>query len=127
MSTATLEAPAAVTAAPTVPARHTRGPGLARGVGRLVRRSAAVVLFLLLWEYGTQYLLDPARKVFLPPLHVVLQAWWGLVESGQLRVRLALGKSDAHRGPRKVSERRRSAELCGVMIMPPSPCRRAGS
>ena len=89
MSTATLEAPAAVTVTPAVPARHTRGRGLARGVGRFVRRSAAVVLFLLLWEYGTQYLLDPARKVFLPPLHVVLQAWWGLVESGQLQQHVA--------------------------------------
>jgi NitT/TauT family transport system permease protein len=54
-----------------------------------VRRSAAVVLFLLLWEFGTQYLLDPARRVFLPPLHEVLQAWWGLVESGQLQQHVA--------------------------------------
>ncbi|MGZ4775219.1 MAG: ABC transporter permease [Oryzihumus sp.] len=57
-------------------------------LGRGARRSAAVVLFLLLWELGPQYLLDPARKVFLPPLHVVLQAWWGLVEDGQLQQHL---------------------------------------
>lgn len=101
MSTATLD-PARDLTAPTnldpaprasvaqqVATRHTRGHGLARGVGRLVRRSAAVVLFLLLWEYGTQYLLDPARKVFLPPLHEVLQAWWGLVQSGQLQQHVA--------------------------------------
>ena len=36
--------------------------GSALGVGQLVRRSAAVVLFLLLWEFGPQYLLDPARQ-----------------------------------------------------------------
>ena len=89
MSTATLEAPSAVTVTPTASTRHTRGHGLARSVGRLTRRSAAVVLFLLLWEYGTQYLLDPARRVFLPPLHEVLQAWWGLVESGQLQQHVA--------------------------------------
>ena len=81
MSTAILdaEAPPAVTVTPTAPARHTRGHGLTRSVGRLVRRSAAVVLFLLLWEYGTQYLLDPARKVFLPPLYEVAA---GLVGAG---------------------------------------------
>jgi NitT/TauT family transport system permease protein len=69
--------------------RHTVAAGAAQRLGRGVRRSAAVVLFLLLWEYGTQYLLDPARKVFLPPLHVVLQAWWGLVEDGQLQQHVA--------------------------------------
>ena len=69
--------------------RHTVAAGAAHRIGRGVRRSAAVVLFLLLWEYGTQYLLDPARKVFLPPLHVVLQAWWGLVEDGQLQQHVA--------------------------------------
>ena len=87
MSTAILEAETLPTGTvtPTPTTRHTRGRGLAGGAGRLVRRSAAVVLFLLLWEYGTQYLLDPARKVFLPPLHEVLRAWWGLAESGQLQ------------------------------------------
>ena len=77
-------------ARPDKPAtRHTVAAGAAHRIGRGVRRSAAVVLFLLLWEYGTQYLLDPARKVFLPPLHVVLQAWWGLVEDGQLQQHVA--------------------------------------
>lgn len=65
--------------------RHTWWGGAKRRLGQGTRRSAAIVLFLLLWEYGTQYALDPARKVFLPPLHVVLQAWWGLVQSGQLQ------------------------------------------
>ncbi|WP_457256545.1 ABC transporter permease [Pedococcus sp. P5_B7] len=69
--------------------RHTWSGGAAGRLGGVVRRSAAVVLFLLLWEFGTQYLLDPARRVFLPPLHEVLLAWWGLVESGQLQQHVA--------------------------------------
>jgi NitT/TauT family transport system permease protein len=50
-----------------------------------IRRSAAVVLFLLFWEFGARYLLDAQRQVFLPPLHEVLQALWGLVKNGQLQ------------------------------------------
>jgi NitT/TauT family transport system permease protein len=95
MSTATLDpartlTDAAQPAASEPPAAkegrdRARGGGTLRSAGRLVRRSAAIVLFLLLWEYGAQYLLDPARRVFLPPLHEVLQAGWGLVQSGQLQ------------------------------------------
>jgi NitT/TauT family transport system permease protein len=84
-----LDPPSEVSTTGKVPTRHTRWARGTRRLGRVVRRSAAIVLFLLLWEYGTQYLLDPARKVFLPPLHEVLQAWWGLVQSGQLQQHVA--------------------------------------
>jgi len=60
----------------------------ARSAGRVVRRSTAVGLFLLLWELGPEHLLDSQRRVFLPPLHEVLHAWWALVENGQLREHL---------------------------------------
>ena len=85
LDTTHLGAPPEASTAEEASTRHTRPGGAARRLGRVVRRWAAVVLFLLLWEYGTQYLLDPARKVFLPPLHVVLGAWWGLARSGQLQ------------------------------------------
>lgn len=100
MSTATVDTtsttadtPAGRRPAPAAPgsAAATAVPGPHRvllALGRGLRRSVAVALFLLLWELGPQYLLDPARKVFLPPLHVVLQAWWGLVEDGQLQQHL---------------------------------------
>ncbi|WP_270889537.1 ABC transporter permease [Pedococcus sp. 5OH_020] len=88
-----LGASAGPTLTGAVTPRHTRARRVTRGIGRLARRSAAVVLFLLLWEYGTQHLLDPARKVFLPPLHEVLQAWWGLVQSGQLQQHVAASLS----------------------------------
>ncbi|MCT1619174.1 ABC transporter permease [Janibacter hoylei] len=70
---------------PAAPTRTRRALGALRTGAR---RSAAVVLFLLLWEYGTQYLLEPTRRVFLPPLHVVLEALWDLVRTGQLQEHL---------------------------------------
>lgn len=95
MSTATLSpstpttegAPpsAPVTQVPEAPSVRARTLGAVR-TG--IRRSAAVVLFLLLWEFGTQYLLQPDIKVFLPPLHVVLQAWWDLAATGELQQHL---------------------------------------
>jgi NitT/TauT family transport system permease protein len=54
----------------------------------VLRRCTAVGLFLLLWELGPEHLLDAQRRVFLPPLHEVLHAWWGLVENGQLQEHL---------------------------------------
>lgn len=89
MSTATLtqptttasEAPSSepVVEVPAPPSARRRALGVLR-TG--IRRSAAVVLFLLLWEFGTQYLLEPSRKVFLPPLHIVLEALWDLTRTG---------------------------------------------
>lgn len=91
MSTATLSTPTTTDDAPAV-APVPRAPSAARraaGIGRTgVRRSAAVVAFLLLWELGPQYLLESSRAVFLPPLHVVLEALWDLVRTGQLQEHL---------------------------------------
>ncbi|MEX1907994.1 ABC transporter permease [Janibacter sp. Y6] len=91
MSTATLTTPTTTDDAPAV-APVPRAPsaaGRAAGIGRTgIRRSAAVVAFLLLWELGPQYLLESSRAVFLPPLHVVLEALWDLVRTGQLQEHL---------------------------------------
>lgn len=72
-----------------VPAAPSAGRRILGAARTGVRRSAAVVLFLLLWEYGTQYLLQPTVQVFLPPLHVVLEALWDLIRTGQLQEHLA--------------------------------------
>lgn len=94
MSTATLSQPTTAPAeAPpsstvTVPEVPSRTQRVVSALRTGVRRSAAVVLFLLLWEFGTQYLLEPTRKVFLPPLHVVLGALWDLARTGQLQEHL---------------------------------------
>ncbi|GAA4347691.1 ABC transporter permease [Angustibacter luteus] len=63
-----------------------------RGLRRALRvawHSAALVAFLVLWELAPLYLMDSSRRVFLPPLHQVLQATWGLIETGQLQQHLA--------------------------------------
>ncbi|WP_201468102.1 ABC transporter permease [Janibacter melonis] len=92
MSTATLTTPTATTDDAPAVAPVPQAPSAARraaGIGRTgVRRSAAVVAFLLLWELGPQYLLESSRAVFLPPLHVVLEALWDLVRTGQLQEHL---------------------------------------
>lgn len=94
MSTATLSQPttAPAEAPPSstviVPEAPSRTQRVVSSLRTGVRRSAAVVLFLLLWEFGTQYLLEPTRKVFLPPLHVVLGALWELARTGQLQEHL---------------------------------------
>lgn len=48
-------------------------------------KSLAVLLFLALWEFGPQYLAGPSTRVFLPPLHEVLDAGARLVDTGQLQ------------------------------------------
>lgn len=52
-------------------------------------KSAAVLLFLALWEFGPQYLASESTRVFLPPLHEVLAAGAALVSTGQLQNHLA--------------------------------------
>lgn len=92
MSTATLTAPTTTTDDTPAVASVPQAPSAARravGIGRTgIRRSAAVVAFLLLWELGPQYLLESSRAVFLPPLHVVLEALWDLMRTGQLQEHL---------------------------------------
>jgi len=53
-------------------------------IGRGMWKSAAIGLFLLLWEFGPNHLLDGQTRVFLPPLHEDLQAAWRLIQNGQL-------------------------------------------
>jgi NitT/TauT family transport system permease protein len=86
------------TIAVVAPPDKARRPVLRRTVrlaGRAVWKSAAIGLFALLWEFGPRYLLDPATRVFLPPLHEDLQAWWHLARTGALsdHLRASLGRS----------------------------------
>jgi NitT/TauT family transport system permease protein len=96
--TSTLDAPPSRAVART-PTQITTSADSARLVPRLVRRgarlvgevawkSAAIVLFLLLWEFGPKYLIDQQTRVFLPPLHDDLQATWRLVQNGQMQSHL---------------------------------------
>ena len=76
-------------------ASHTSWTGAAglqdgvRRAGRAIWGSGAIILFLLLWELGPIYLAPASARVFLPPLHVVLEALASLVEKGQLQNHLA--------------------------------------
>ena len=54
----------------------------ARFIGAAVRRSAAIGVLLAVWEILPR--LDVVDPTFLPPLSVVLKAWWGLAASGEL-------------------------------------------
>jgi len=68
---------------------------LIRWLALSVWRFTAVGLFLLLWEFGPQYLLDQQTMVFLPPLHAVLQAGAQLWQQGQLQEDLTASLSRA--------------------------------
>lgn len=48
----------------------------------LFKKSAVIILFLLTWELAPR--LGLADRAFLPPLSVVLVAWWQLLVSGEL-------------------------------------------
>jgi NitT/TauT family transport system permease protein len=60
-----------------------------RRPARLLWASSAIIVFLLLWEFAPTYLADSSTRVFLPPLHEVLQAGIGLVQNGQLQANAA--------------------------------------
>jgi NitT/TauT family transport system permease protein len=49
---------------------------------KFVRRSVAIVVFLLLWELLPRY--GPLDPVFVPPLSEVIGAWWTLLTNGVL-------------------------------------------
>lgn len=58
-----------------------------RLAGRLrstLYRSGAIIGFLLVWELVPQFVLEPSSRVFLPPLHEVLQALGKMIASGDL-------------------------------------------
>jgi NitT/TauT family transport system permease protein len=105
----TINAPGAGTAAATSGATGASSLGavetpsyLRRSAGRAVRllgraiwKSAAIALFLLLWEFAPNHLLSESTSVFLPPFHVVAQAWWHLLQDGTTLVqfRASIGRS----------------------------------
>jgi len=97
MATDTLLAvePMIATIAPSEKAQRRILRRSVRLLGRAVWKSAAIGLFALLWEFGPRYLLDPSTRVFLPPLHEDLQAWWQLARTGALsdHLRASLGRS----------------------------------
>jgi len=77
--------PVETPAGPVVARERIRIGRIGRLLGRAIWKSAAIGLFALLWEFGPKYLLDPSTRVFLPPLHKDLQAWWHLAQSGALQ------------------------------------------
>jgi len=68
---------------------------IGRTAGRVLWSTGAILLFLLLWEFGPGLFLNEATRVFLPPLHEVLAALGKLVETGQWQehVLASLGRS----------------------------------
>lgn len=70
----------------------------ARQGGKAVWGAGAIILFLLLWELGPTYLAPASTRVFLPPLHVVLEALGTLVANGQLQNHLAASLSRSASG-----------------------------
>ena len=70
----------------------------AREGGKAVWGAGAIILFLLLWELGPTYLAPASTRVFLPPLHVVLEALGALVANGQLQNHLAASLSRSASG-----------------------------
>lgn len=63
-----------------------RGPGVLPRLARLLlsgaTKSVAILALLLLWELAPRFeLVDPT---FLPPFSEVLDAWYGLLQNGQL-------------------------------------------
>ncbi|MGO2542661.1 MAG: ABC transporter permease [Specibacter sp.] len=72
--------------------RSTAPPALRRTVataGSWLWKSAAIILFLALWELGPTHLASASTRVFLPPLHEVLIAGAGLIATGQLQTHIA--------------------------------------
>ncbi|MFJ1701806.1 ABC transporter permease [Kitasatospora sp. NPDC088346] len=72
-------APAAPPAVPPVARRTPRVAGLLLG---LLTKTAAIAVLLLLWELAPRF--DLVDRTFLPPFSDVLDAWFGLLDNGQL-------------------------------------------
>jgi NitT/TauT family transport system permease protein len=92
--TTTLEAPAVHTR-PADPPPEPRW--FRKRLTRAVHASAAVVLFVLLWELVPRFVLDESTRTFLPPLSEDLQALWDLTLDGELADHLlaSVGRSAA--------------------------------
>lgn len=74
------------------------GRGVLARMGRAAWASSAIVLFLLLWEFGPTLFASPATRVFLPPLHEVLSAGFALLQNGQLQANLGASIARAAAG-----------------------------
>ncbi|NYD77039.1 ABC transporter permease [Arthrobacter cupressi] len=67
--------------------------GAASRAGSWLWKATGILGFLALWEFGPLHLAPPSTRVFLPPLHEVLQAWGRLFESGSIQGHLAASLS----------------------------------
>lgn len=85
--TTTLEVPT-VHSGPTEAPIPGRAGKVWRSLGRGARGSAAILVFLVLWELVPRYVLDESTRVFLPPFHEDVQALWDLTLNGQLAAHL---------------------------------------
>ena len=92
--TTTLEAPTVHTRPAVTPPKQRR---LTKTLTRAVHASAAVVLFVALWELVPRFVLDEGTRTFLPPLSEDLRALWDLVLDGRLADHLlaSVGRSAA--------------------------------
>jgi NitT/TauT family transport system permease protein len=63
-------------------ARGTQVSSYATRLGRLGRGFLGFVILALIWEFVPR--LGLVNNYFLPPLHTVLQAWWEMVQDGEL-------------------------------------------
>lgn len=89
--------------APVVPAKPEATPEpkprkrFAARLGRSLHGSAAVILFLALWELLPRFVLDEGTRTFLPPVSEDLAALWDLALDGQLADHLlaSIGRSAA--------------------------------
>ena len=75
-----------------------KAKGVSFGRGRALafgRGLAGILLLALAWEYAPR--LELVNPYFFPPLHVVLQEWWSMAQSGELwrNVRSSLVRSGA--------------------------------
>ena len=88
VSPAAEETPAPDPAPIASTARHSGETAVFEKFLRIIRtaawRSAAIVLFLAIWEVVPVALLSESTRVFLPPLHEVLGALRELIASGEL-------------------------------------------
>ncbi|WP_159614680.1 ABC transporter permease [Glutamicibacter sp. JC586] len=94
MSTLTLEEQQISLERSVAPAKYSTGR-LGKTLRKTLYSSGAIIGFLLVWELVPQFVLEPASKVFLPPLHEVLQQLWKMIISGDLltHVSASLGRS----------------------------------
>ena len=92
--TTTLEKPAVHIGLATAPPKARR---FRKKLARAMHASAAVALFVALWELVPRFVLDEGTRTFLPPLSEDLQALWELTLNGQLADHLlaSVGRSAA--------------------------------